>query len=149
MQDATADKKLYLSLSQTALPRRQVACSYQQSDRDGGDIRNRIQAVDQSQAVADSVSLEQVVADRRPRTAMLVVVMFAGSALLLAAVGIYGVIAYSVGATEKRNSIRMASEGRYLPDQSDGVSPDVPAACDWLDPRLPLAMVLSRLYGSS
>lgn len=98
-------------------------------------IRNRIQAVDQSQAVADSVSLEQVVADRRPRTAMLVVVMFAGSALLLAAVGIYGVIAYSVGATEKRNSIRMASEGRYLPDQSDGVSPDVPAACDWLDPR--------------
>jgi putative ABC transport system permease protein len=73
-------------------------------------IRRQIQGVDTSQAISENVPLEQIVANRlgRPRTVMFVVGLFAASALLLAAIGMYGIVAYNVAQRKKEIGIRIA-----------------------------------------
>lgn len=73
-------------------------------------IRDRIRSVDKEQAVFDAVLLEQripaSVRDERILTVLLAI--FAYLALLLAAVGIYGVVAHSVNRRTPEIGIRIA-----------------------------------------
>lgn len=90
---------LHLSVRTAGDPRSLVAA-----------IRRQIALVDKDQPLTNVQSMEELLGSARaqPRYTMLLLVAFSATALVLAVVGIYGMIAYSVAQRTQELGIRMA-----------------------------------------
>ena len=82
-----------------------------------GSIRTQVSAVDTDQPVTDIKTVDELMDGSRaqPRFAMFLLSMFSATALVLAVVGIYGVLAYSVA--QRRQG--WGSEWRWAQEKSD------------------------------
>ena len=119
--------------------------------RIASDVRQTIWQVNPNQPVSDITTMQQVVSETvsRPRFFTLLLGTFAGLAIVLAALGVYGVIAWSVSRRAYEIGIRMAlgarAENVLRMVIVQGIAPALAGLALGLVAALALTRVLSSL----
>jgi putative ABC transport system permease protein len=113
-------------------------------------VRNVIWSVDKDQPVANIDSMENIVAGAiaRQRFSMLLLAIFAGLALVLAAVGMYGVMSYTVAQQTREIGIRIALGAKRVDVLKMTVNQALKLVGLGLVIGLPGAFILTRVMSS-
>jgi putative ABC transport system permease protein len=113
-------------------------------------VRNAIWSIDKDQPVANIDSMENIVAGAvaRQRFSMLLLAIFAALALVLAAVGIYGVMSYTVAQQTREIGIRIALGAKRHDVLKMTVNQGLKLVGLGLVVGLPSAFILTRVMAS-
>ncbi len=147
LQSAGASEEFYLPLAQAP---RGTARLLIRSTAPLSAVRHEVQAIDPDQAVAQMRPLNDALDDSlsQPRSMMSIFSIFAAAALLLAAMGVYGVMACGVAQRTREIGIRIALGARVGDVRRMVIRQSMRLVLTGVALGIPIAIAVGRLYSS-
>jgi putative ABC transport system permease protein len=147
LQHAGANAEFYIPLAQGP---RGTARLLVRSTAPLSAVRHEVEAIDPDQAVAEMRLLNDALDDTlsQPRSTMSILIAFASAAMLLAVLGVYGVMAYGVAQRTREIAIRMALGAKTTDVRNLILGQSLRLVLAGIAIGLPLAIAAGGLYST-